>query len=358
MDYKKSYEDALERAKGIYNENPSSSTAKFVCGQIFPEIKESEDERIRKELLEYFHDLQLISDCDFSPSFTIDDILAYLEKLKEQKPKMIQWTGKNLKEVIDFTGKSPRFDEWFKSWEDFENYVHSHEDILKLFCEDGSHYEVPVGSWIVKTPDGFNVPSLSKFVQKPAEWSEEDEDILDSLIRLYSKEYSADAWPWGNGAITYGDVVKFLKSLHPHPAKSPLAEGVYYIKDGKPVAEYEDGVETDRLLIIGKYCRFYLSMADLGKANYEDAQNKAASLGEGWRCPDSFEGRTIGKMSDEIIEKAAKIGAEHFEKKGFFWTNEVFVRWNACYVDFYDGSVYSVAMNGTGGVLALSAFQN
>lgn len=85
---------------------------------------------------------------------------------KEQHPKIIQWTGKNLKEVIDFTGKSPRFDEWFKSWEEYENYVHTHNDILKLFCEDGSHYEVPVGAWIVKTPDGHNVPSVAKYIQQ------------------------------------------------------------------------------------------------------------------------------------------------------------------------------------------------
>ena len=94
-------------------------------------------------------------------------IMANSPQLKEQKPVMIQWTGKNLKEVIDFTGKSPKFGEWFKSWEDFENYVHSHYDILKLFCEDGSHYEVPVGAWIVKTPDGYNTPSVFRFIQKP-----------------------------------------------------------------------------------------------------------------------------------------------------------------------------------------------
>ena len=79
---------------------------------------------------------------------------------------MIQWTGNNLKEVIDFTGKSPRFGEWFKSWEEYENYVHTHNDILKLFCEDGSHYEVPVGAWIVKTPDGYNLPSVAKYIQQ------------------------------------------------------------------------------------------------------------------------------------------------------------------------------------------------
>lgn len=97
--------------------------------------------------------------------------LEYLEDFitsTQQEPlaNMIQWTGNNLKEVIDFTGKSLRFGEWFKSWEEYENYVHSHNDILKLFCEDGSHYEVPVGAWIVKTPDGYNVPSVAKYVQQ------------------------------------------------------------------------------------------------------------------------------------------------------------------------------------------------
>lgn len=79
---------------------------------------------------------------------------------------MIQWTGNNLKEVIDFTGKSQRFEEWFKSWEEFETYVHQHNDILKLFCEDGSHYEVPIGAWIAKTPDGYNVSSVAKYIPK------------------------------------------------------------------------------------------------------------------------------------------------------------------------------------------------
>lgn len=85
---------------------------------------------------------------------------------REQPNNMIQWTGNNLKEVIDFTGKSPRFGEWFKSWGEYENYVHTHNDILKLFCEDGGHYEVPIGAWIVKTPDGHNVPSIAKYVQQ------------------------------------------------------------------------------------------------------------------------------------------------------------------------------------------------
>ena len=88
---------------------------------------------------------------------------------QEQPVNMIQWTGSNLQEVIDFTGKSPKFGEWFKSWDELESYVHSHGDILKLFSDDGSHFEVPVGAWIVKTPDGYNVPSVARFIHAKQE---------------------------------------------------------------------------------------------------------------------------------------------------------------------------------------------
>lgn len=87
------------------------------------------------------------------------------QRAKEQM--MIQWTGNNLKDVIEFTGKSPRFNEWFKSWDDYEDYVRRHGNIFKMFNDDGSHLEVPVGAWIVKTPDKRCV--ASKFTLKQPE---------------------------------------------------------------------------------------------------------------------------------------------------------------------------------------------
>lgn len=109
-----------------------------------------------------------------------EDLKNAITSLHQEQLNMIQWNGSNLKEVIDFTGKSPRFGEWFKSWEDYENYVHTHNDILKLFCEDGSHYEVPVGAWIVKTPDGYNLPSVAKYIQQ-----EQPEVDLEKEINSY-----------------------------------------------------------------------------------------------------------------------------------------------------------------------------
>ena len=190
MDYEKKYNEALKRAEAAIDVAADRELVKGVASTIFPELRESEDERIRKELKEAFEAYDIESMWNGIPIRSIFDwlerrkeqnlIMANSPQLKEQQPVMIQWTGKNLKEVIDFTGKSPKFGEWFKSWEDFENYVRSHDDILKLFCEDGSHYEVPVGAWIIKTPDGYNIPSRFRFIQKSAE-SKVDVKILKDI---------------------------------------------------------------------------------------------------------------------------------------------------------------------------------
>ena len=82
MDYEKKYEEALERARDyyeFYKENPAKAQP-FI--DIFPELAESEDERIRKELIEYLRS-------DWDDDITTDDTdrwIAWLEKQKEQKP--------------------------------------------------------------------------------------------------------------------------------------------------------------------------------------------------------------------------------------------------------------------------------
>jgi len=65
----------------------------------------------------------------------------------------IKWTGDNLKAVINFTGLYKKgFDEWFNSsWEEYEKYVHEHDNIIKLFNPDGTlGMIVPVGTTLIK----------------------------------------------------------------------------------------------------------------------------------------------------------------------------------------------------------------
>ena len=89
-DYKKLYEEALERAKYL-KENTDSVGAKDISYNfeyIFPELKEPENERIRKGLIKGLsamrdiHKHQTFSD----DAININDAIAWLEKQGEQKP--------------------------------------------------------------------------------------------------------------------------------------------------------------------------------------------------------------------------------------------------------------------------------
>ena len=79
-DYKKLYESALERAKdiAIRGREPKDG-ALSACQYIFPQLKESEDERIRKDLI------QTISQYTVFAHRDPKDIIAWLEKQGEQK---------------------------------------------------------------------------------------------------------------------------------------------------------------------------------------------------------------------------------------------------------------------------------
>jgi GNAT superfamily N-acetyltransferase len=144
-----------------------------------------------------------------------DDEKKELRKI-EKRPVMLQWQGNNLKEVLDFTGKNKNFEKWFKSFEEYEKYVYDHDGIFKIFNEDGSHYEVPIGAWIVKTPDGYNVASRANFKQKSA-WSEEDERMINSIIK------NLDEGEWLD--IYQVDWLKSFKDIVKPQSKQERSEG-------------------------------------------------------------------------------------------------------------------------------------
>jgi hypothetical protein len=52
MDYEKKYKEALERAKE-YWDSPRTCLDIDKLVEIFPELKESEDEKVRKEIIDY-----------------------------------------------------------------------------------------------------------------------------------------------------------------------------------------------------------------------------------------------------------------------------------------------------------------
>lgn len=95
--------------------------------------------------------------------------------------------------------------------------------------------------------------------------------------------------------------------------------GVYFIKNGKPVKKYTEGVRKDVLLIVGQYCQFYLNVKPLGLADFNTAQKKAAEIGKGWGCPDKYQGLTIIDHKTEIRKKIKALGSSLYFNY-CFWT--------------------------------------
>jgi hypothetical protein len=81
MNFEKAYEEALAKAREIHRNEKGE---RFDMEWIFPELAGSEDERIRKEIIQFIKKRDR-SGCDYD----YDQWLAYLEKQGEQKP--IEW---------------------------------------------------------------------------------------------------------------------------------------------------------------------------------------------------------------------------------------------------------------------------
>ena len=80
----KRYDEALERAKEIVNNEHASSDWKIWLCNCFPELKEREDERIRKSLIENFKwfcgDFPETTKWGKDNNLLVKDIIAWLEK--------------------------------------------------------------------------------------------------------------------------------------------------------------------------------------------------------------------------------------------------------------------------------------
>ena len=103
MNYEKKYKKALERAKKELDTCGSQDcdTARQIF-RLFPELAESEDERIRKSLISYLHGL---GEFDYPDKKTYHDWLEWLEK---QDNNQHVWNDKDekiweelIEEVID-----------------------------------------------------------------------------------------------------------------------------------------------------------------------------------------------------------------------------------------------------------------
>lgn len=185
IDYKKKYLDALERANSFQEKYGGD-----YAGYIFPELRESEDEKIRKFLIDYFTSYKIGNVATKLNGYRIDDILNYLEKQKEQKPDTRDCDDLQL---LGFIYDLLNEIEWKDNW------AMSKDECLRRL----NNYRP----------------------QKPAEWSEEDEKMLEGTLNSL-RRYQLSL---PNFQVELQ--IRWLKSLRSRPKSSdnwkPSEEQIY-----------------------------------------------------------------------------------------------------------------------------------
>ena len=147
----KRYDEALTKARNIVNSINVGLIGKDSFETVFPELRESEDERIRKAIV------KMISDIDGGSPFEKYGIikkeaLAWLEKQGEQKPVI---SNDALKEGIAHFGITQhQIDNWLKKYVDVEK-----QDEQKP--TDKAEPKFKVGDWIVYKDNIWKICNIS-----------------------------------------------------------------------------------------------------------------------------------------------------------------------------------------------------
>lgn len=175
-------EEAIKELRGFIGQ--LTEGCQEVIKVLIPELRESEDERIRKNIVSIINQYSRICVKEGDSCDDINECLAWLEKQKERR---------DYRELYEEVVNS----DWFK-----ENYAG------KSLGEE----------------------------QKPAEWSEEDEEKLKAIC-TYLRDYPRLA-KLGD-KLRFNEYCDFLKSLRPSwkPSEEQMEAFKGYIEDFQARAE-------------------------------------------------------------------------------------------------------------------------
>ena len=212
LEYEKKYKEALADMKVIY---PNlKGDAKLAVEHAFPELAESEDERIRKWLVELVENQKPKMFTEVKKM----DVFAWLEKQKEQK------------EIPLMNGDAELY---------FDNWIQHNDTTKRGYFEEGIRY----------------AQRLQK-EQKPAEWSEEDEKMKERLITKLNWITYNTRTDSTSLNITFFDEIEWLKSLRPQkkedlPKWRKWRNGGCGNADGIPIAIVKSGTGYELVSCLG-----------------------------------------------------------------------------------------------------------
>ena len=207
----RAYDRAIKRAKKWYDANTNEGY-RGIFEDIFPKLKESEDEKIRKWLLNFVQGLP-DEGLDFHfYNLKKEQVIAWLEKQGEQKHNpVLDIEKKELKKIEEKHAENKGMNLVEEEMTPFQKKVFriidtaiEEEQGLKQVCDEL-----------------FTLAS-NEIEQKPAEWSEEDEKIFGSFLH---KLEVCDLL--SNKEIIWAK--RWLKSLRPQYHWKPTEKQLYML---------------------------------------------------------------------------------------------------------------------------------
>ncbi len=170
----KRYDEAIKKAESLYKAAEPMSGCNVIIETLFPELKESEDEKHRKWILEYLYDGLRKSDEQFKGQFKC--AIAWLEKQGEPQGKSALEAAKEEKVDNQNCAKpNDKVEPKFKVGDKIVSTISGIPYCITEVCN--GHYATDTGCIIMFcSQDNFKI-----YKQKPA-WSEEDERMLESVI--------------------------------------------------------------------------------------------------------------------------------------------------------------------------------
>lgn len=176
--YEKKYKETLERAKTLY-ENANGMILKKWVEQVFPELAESEDERMRKDCIKYL-DWEYQHCSINEDKMKIEKCIAWLEKQGSPVLSNSSNIGKSAQKPTDKV--EPKFK--------VGDYVVTTADsIVKIKAVNNEHYSIDNGMC-------FNMPYVDKYWHLWTIADAKDGDVLVDVhgnIGIYEK---CDDFDW------------------------------------------------------------------------------------------------------------------------------------------------------------------
>ena len=237
MNYKEKYNEALERAKKLHG---TVAAGRDFLAEIFPELRESDDERIRKGIIRFLNSEQA------EGIFTYEarqSWLAWLEKMSEENIKKIR-SEEYTKGYTDAIKANKKWqkeqkpaeclkaerDGWYMCIKDYYRGGKKQCSIGDLVQAKGGMYmmaEEDISEWFRKAyyeevRNAFEPNTDTSIPEKPAEWSEEDakpfNDVLSGLKYAYEDLTNHKSFDSARDIKEAFDWMQArLKSLRPQP---------------------------------------------------------------------------------------------------------------------------------------------